>query len=149
MEDPRPRMQEALKEAMKNKDNLRRDVIRMAQNAIKQEQIDSQKELNAEDVASILQKEAKKRRESIDELVAAKRDEMAQQETAELAVLVEFLPKQLSEDEIRRIVQQVIADAGVTSPKDMGRVMGPVMKQVKGLADGNLVNKIVRELLND
>ena len=147
MEDPKAVLQSALKAAMVNKDNLRRDVIRIMMSAIKQVEIDSQKQLSAEDIIAILQKEAKKRRESIDEATKVGRTEIAEQEKTELAILEEFLPKQLSRDEITAIVTETIAQTGVSSAKEIGKLMGALMPKVKGLADGKLVNEIVRELL--
>ena len=148
MEDPRPQLDAALKAAMKNKDNQRRDVIRMSLNALKQETIDSRRELTAEDAIAILQREVKKRRESIEEYRKAGREDLAATEQAELEILNEFMPRQLSEAEIRAIVSEVIAETGATSARDMGKVMGPVMQRLKGAADGKLVNQIVREQLN-
>lgn len=148
MDDLKARLQTALKEAMTNKDNLRRDVIRMMLSAIKQVEVDTRKELTAEDMIAVLQKEAKKRRESIDEAEKAGRGAIAEQEKAELAILESFLPRQLSRDEIRTIVEETIAQTGVTSAKEMGKLMGALMPKVKGLADGKLVNEIVRELLS-
>lgn len=148
MQDPRPELQAALKEAMKNKNNQRRDVIRMAQNAIKQVEIDTRRELAAADVIDILQKEAKKRRESIAEYEQAGRADLATTESEELVILEDFLPRQLSEGELKVIVGEVIEEVGAESPKDMGKVMGPVMARVKGLADGKLVNQVVRDMLN-
>lgn len=148
MEDPRPTLSEALKEAMRNKDSQRRDVLRNLNSAIKQVEVDSRKELSAEDVVEILHREAKKRRESIEEMTGAGREDLAQVEAYELAVIEEFLPRQLTEEEVRAIVQEEIAAAGVSSPKEMGKVMGPVMARVKGLADGKFVNQVVREMLN-
>ena len=146
MEDPRPQLQDALKEAMKNRDTQRRDVIRLAQSAIKQVEIDTRKELSAEDVVSILQKEAKMRRETIDEMRGAGRDVAA--EEAELSILESFLPQQLSREEIARLAQQAIDEVGAQSNQDMGKVMGKLMPQVRGRADGNVVNQVVRELLS-
>ncbi len=148
MQDPKATLQAALKEAMVNKDNLRRDVIRVLLSAIKQVEIDSQKELNADDVMVILQKEAKKRRESIDEALRVGRAEIADQEKIELAVLEGFLPKQLSREEVSVIVKEVIAQTGVTTLKEKGKLMGALMPRVKGLADGKLVNDVVSELLS-
>jgi uncharacterized protein len=148
MEDPRTAMQDALKGAMKQKDVQRRDAIRMALNAVKQVEIDSQKQLSAEETLDVLQREAKRRRESIDEYRQAGRDDLADAESAELDVLMSFLPQQLSADEVRAIVDDVIAETGATSPKDTGKVMGLVMQRVKGVADGKLVNLVVREQLN-
>ncbi|MBL8161096.1 MAG: GatB/YqeY domain-containing protein [Anaerolineae bacterium] len=148
MDDPKAKLQAALKEAMTNKDNLRRDVIRMMMSAIKQVEIDTRKELSAEDVIGVLQKEAKKRRESIDEAEKVGRGAIAEQEKIELAILEAFLPRQLSREEITALVKEAIAQTGVTSAKEMGKLMGALMPRVKGLADGKLVNEIVRELLS-
>ena len=148
MDDPRPQLQTALKEAMKAKDGPRRDTLRMIMSAIKQVQIDQQKDLSPEDVIQVLQKEAKKQRESIEEYQKGGRDDLVPREKARLAVIEEYLPQQLSADEIAAIVQEVIAESGAVSMKDMGKVMGPVMQRVRGLADGKLVNQIVHEQLS-
>jgi uncharacterized protein YqeY len=148
MDDPRSQLQTALKEAMKNKDVARRDTLRMIMSAIKQVEIDQQKDLSPEDVFQVLHKEAKKQRESIDEYRKGGREDLIPREQARLVVIEEFLPQQLSTDEITAIVKEVIAESGAASMKDMGKVMGPVMQRVKGLADGKLVNQIVREQLS-
>lgn len=148
MEDPRPKLQAALKEAMINRNNQRRDVIRLVQSAFKQVEIDTRKELTAEEALDVLQKEAKKRRETIVDLEKAGRMDQIEQEQTELAILEEFLPRQLNEAELRTIVQEVIVETGATSSKDTGKVMGVVMQRVKGLADGKLVSQIVREQLS-
>ncbi len=148
MEDPRPQIQAALKDAMRNKDNARRDTLRMLLNAVRQVEIDERRELSAEDVTAILQKEAKRRRESIDEYTKAGREDLAEGERAELAIIEEFLPQQLSREEIMRLAQEAVAQVGASSTKDMGKVMGALMPKVKGLADGKLVNEVVRELLS-
>jgi len=147
MTEPKEQLQAALKEAMINKDNLRRDVIRGLVSAVKQVEIDSQKTLNAEDTVAVLQKEAKKRRESIDEAIKVGRSEIADQEKIELAIIEGFLPTQLSREQVATIVQETIVQTGVTSPKEIGKLMGALMPKVKGLADGKLVNEVVRELL--
>ena len=148
MEDPRPKLQAALKDAMKNRENDRRDVIRLAQSAIIQVEVDSRKDLSAADVVAILQKEAKMQRESIDEMRNAGRDADADEGEKALTILEEFLPQQMPREEIAALAEQVIADVGAASMGDMGKVMGKLMPQVKGRADGNLVNQVVRELLN-
>lgn len=148
MEDPRIALNAALKDAMKNKDTDRREVIRMALNSVKQVEIDTRKEVSPEQVIEILQKEAKRRRESVEDMAKAGRTEGADQERRELAILEEFLPRQLSAEEITVIVKEVIAQVGAASAKDQNKVMGPLMARVKGLADGKLVNQIVREQLN-
>ena len=147
MTEPKEQLQAALKEAMINKDNVRRDVIRGLLSAVKQVEIDSQKTLNADGTVDVLQKEAKKRRESIDEATKVGRSEIADQEKLELAIIESFLPTQLSRDEVKVIVQETITQTGVTSPKEIGKLMGALMPKVKGLADGKLVNEVVRELL--
>lgn len=147
MADTKERLQAGLKEAMINKDNLRRDVIRGLVSAVKQVEIDSRKDLSDDDVTSIVQKEAKKRRESIEEALKVGRAEIADQEKLELAIIESFLPVQLSRDEVKVIVQETISQTGVTSAKEIGKLMGALMPKVKGLADGKLVNEVVRELL--
>lgn len=148
MEDPRIRLQAALKEAMVNKDIVRRDVIRMALSAIKQVEIDTRKDVAPEDVVGILQKEIKARRESMEEKLKFGRMEDANSDKTEVAILEGFLPEQLSREEIAALVQEAITKTGATTQKDMGKIMGVLMPQVKGKADGSLVNQVVRELLS-
>lgn len=148
MSDPKALLADALKEAMKNKDNATRDVIRLLQSAIKQVEIDSQKDLSPDEVMDVLQKEAKKRRESIADYEKGGRQELADAEKFELSVIEKFLPKQLTPDEVREIVRAVIAETGATSAKDLNKVMPVVMARVKGVADGKLVSQIVKESLS-
>ena len=148
MDDPRVAMQAALKEAMQQKDALRRDVIRMGLNAIKQIEVDERRTLSAEEAVAVLQKEVKKRRETIDEARRAGRDDIADTEAAQLAVLEVFLPKQMDRGEVETLARQAVAESGATSAKDMGKVMAVLMPQVRGLADGKMVNDVVRSLLN-
>jgi uncharacterized protein len=148
MDDPRPKLQAALKEAMVNKDTEKRDVIRMAMSAIKQAEVDTRKDLSPEDVVAVLQKEAKARREGIEENVKAGRNADAAEQEHQLAILESFLPQGLSPEEITALAKEAIAQSGATSPKEMGQVMSVLMPKVKGLADGKLVNQIVRELLS-
>jgi len=148
MSHPKDLLQDALKEAMKAKDTQRRDALRLLTSAIKQAEIDTRREVSADEALDILQKEAKKRRESITELQDSPgREEQLEVERYELALLEEFLPQQLSSDEIRVLAQQAITDSGASSAKELGKVMGLLQPQVKGRADGKLVNQIVRELL--
>ncbi len=148
MQDPRPQMQAALKEAMIQKDAVRRDVLRMAISQFKQVEIDERRELNADDAITILQRDIKKRRESIDEARGVGRDDLADQGETELAMLEVFLPRQLSRDEISVLVQDAIRETGASSAKDMGKIMNALMPKVKGQADGKLVNEVVREQLS-
>lgn len=147
MDDPRSEMNAALKTAMREKDALTRDTLRMTLNAIKQVEVDTQAELSAEQAMEIVIKEAKKRRETINELEEAGRGEMLEQERAELAIIERFLPQQLSRDEIAKLAQEAIDQTGAESAKDMGKVMGALMPKLKGQADGKLVNEVVRDLL--
>jgi uncharacterized protein YqeY len=148
MEDIKAKLSAALKEAMVSKDVKRRDVIRTLLSAIKQVEIDTRKDVSPEDAVGILQKEAKKRRESIEEMDKAGRTDLSDQEKYELGLIESFLPQQLSRDEITAIVRETIAQTGVTSAKEMGKLMGALMPKVKGLADGKLVNEVVREALS-
>jgi uncharacterized protein YqeY len=141
-------MQEALKKAMIEKDTLRRDVLRTVMSEFKQAEIDGKKTLSAEESIAILQREIKKRRESIDEARKAGRDDIADAAQAEIGVIEMFLPTQLSRDQIEALVRDAIAQTGASNAKEMGKVMSVLMPKVKGVADGKLVNDIVRELLN-
>jgi uncharacterized protein YqeY len=144
-------LQEQLKQdtivASKAGDNQKRDVLRMLQAAIKQVEIDDRVTLDDAGVQQVLIKQAKQRRESLDEYTKAGRDDLAVQEKYELEVIKGYLPQMMSREEIEVLVKQVIVETGAVSPKDMGKVMGKLMPQVKGKADGRLVNEVVREQL--
>ena len=141
---------EDMKTAMKAKaeGKQRLAVIRMVRSAIRQAEIDGKTELDDAGVVSIISKEVKSRRDSIQEFRKGGREDLVEQNEAEIAVLMPYLPKQLSEDEIRELVKAAVAQTGASSQKDMGKVMGALMPKVKGRADGKLVNTIVREALN-
>lgn len=141
-------LNDALKEAMKNKDTRRRDAIRLLTSAIKQVEIDTRREPSNDEVLEILQKEAKKRRESISELSGVSgREEQLEQEQYELSVIETFLPRQLTREEIVALAKETIATVNATTAKDIGKVMGALQPKVKGIADGKLVSEIVKELL--
>lgn len=148
MDDPREQMQADLKDAMRAKDRQRVTVLRMALNAIKQEEIDTRQTLDAQAATAILQREVKKRRESIAEAEKLGRPEIAESEQAEIDLLSVYLPRQLGRDEIMELARSVVAETGAQTPKDLGNVMKVLMPQVKGKADGKLVNEVVRELLS-
>lgn len=148
MADVKAELQKALKEAMVAKDTVRRDTIRMMQSAVKQVEIDEQRTLDDADVLGVLQKELKKRRDSISEAEAAGRDDIADTEREQVAIIEAFMPQQLSREEIEALVREAIAETGATSSKEMGQVMGVLMPKVKGRADGKLVNEVVREQLS-
>ncbi len=148
MDDPRVAMQDALKQAMLAKDVLRRDVLRMTLSAFKQVEIDERRTLSAEDAVAILQKEVKKRRDSIEEARKAGREDIAAAEAEQLVIIEGFLPQMLSREEISALAQAAIAQTGASTDKEMGQVMAVLMPQVRGRADGKLVNEVVRALLN-
>ena len=148
MPDLKQALQNAMKDAMRAKDRERRNAIRLLQSAIKQVEIDSQTALDDDGVLEILRKEAKKRRETIAELESAGRARDAANEKIELAVTEEFLPRQLSAEELRSIVRHAVSETGAGSMKDMGKVMKAVMPRVQGLADGRAVSALVREMLS-
>ena len=148
MQDPRGQISAALKQAMREQDTVTRDVLRMALNAIGQVEVDQRKTLSAEEVLAVLQREAKTRREAIAEAENAGRDDLAKIERERLAILERFLPQQLSRQEVENLAREAIAQSGATSVKEMGKVMAILMPKVKGIADGRLVNEVVRELLS-
>ena len=128
-----------MKEAMKNKEKERLAVIRMVRGAIRQQEIDGQKELGEEDVIAVISKEVKMRRDSIEEFQKGGREDLVEKTQAEIDVLLPYLPAQLSEDEVRELVKAAVEQTGAASPKDMGKVMGVLMPKVKGRADGKMV----------
>lgn len=136
-----------MKEAMKAKQGDRLGTIRQLRSAIKNKEIELQQELDDEGILSVISTAVKQRREAAQMYHDNNRPELAAKEEAELAVLQQYLPAQLSEAEIRDIVSAVIAEMGATSMKDMGKVMPQVMAKTKGSADGKVVNQLVRELL--
>lgn len=148
MSNTKEQLNIALKDAMKNKDNRLRDTIRLLTSAVKQVEIDTRRDTTNEEVLDILQKEAKKRRESIAELSkAGGRDEQLEQEQYELGIIEAFLPRQLTREEVVTLAKEAIAQVQARDGKDMGKVMGVLQPKTKGLADGKLVSEIVKELL--
>jgi len=136
-----------LKETMKSGDKARLSALRLAKAAVKNAEIAKRQPLDDTGVLEILSKEAKLRRESIAEYRKANRLDAAAIEETELTILMEYLPQQMSQGEIQAIVQQVIAETEAVGPQDKGKVMSKLMPQVKGKADGQLVNQIVTHLL--
>lgn len=136
-----------LKEAMRARDAERRDALRLILNALKNSEKELQRPLTENEELQVLQRERKRRIEAAEAFRAGGREEQAAAEERELAILEEFMPEPLSEEEIEEIVDDVIAEVGATSMADLGRVMADVMPQVAGRADGSLVSQIVREKL--
>ena len=140
-------LEEEVREAMKARDEERRDALRLIVASLKSAEKDLQRPLSEDEELQVLQRERKKRQEAAEAFRGAGREEQAEKEEAELEILEEFMPEPLSEDELERIVDDAIAENGATSLRDMGRVMADVMPQVAGRADGSAVRTIVREKL--
>ncbi|MGM0338250.1 GatB/YqeY domain-containing protein [Enterococcus sp. AZ007] len=142
-------LNEDMKQVMRAKDKETLQVIRMLKASIQNEQIKKGQDLNDEEELTVLSREMKQRRDSLAEFEKADRTDLADKVKKEIVVVEKYLPAQLSEEEIRAIVQEAMTTTGATSPKEFGKVMGAVMPKVKGKADGNQVNAIVKELLNN
>ena len=144
------RLTEDMKQAMKDKESgkLRLSVIRMVRANIKNVEIDSKQELSDDEVLGVVSKEVKMRRDSIEEFTKGNRLDLVENLEQEIEILMKYLPEQLSETEVRTLVEQAVAESKAVSPKEMGKVMAVLMPKVKGRADGKLVNTIVREMLN-
>ncbi|NOY39164.1 MAG: GatB/YqeY domain-containing protein [Nitrospirae bacterium] len=140
------RIDSDLKVAMKSSEKIRVSTLRMVKASLKNLEIEKGA-LSDEDVIGVLSTLAKQRRESISEFEKGGRQDLADQERAELAVILNYLPEQLSEEELTGIIQETIRETGASSPKDMGRLMKSLMPRVKGRADGKLVSQKVKELL--
>jgi len=141
------KLNEAMKAAMKARDNLRLSAVRMVRSAVKNREIDTRTELDDQAVIDVISTLVKQRRESIRMYREGNRLELAEKEELELAVLLEFLPTQLSPDEIDAIISQAILDTNASGAKDMGRVMKAVTPLTAGRADGKIVSDAVRRLL--
>ncbi|MEG1141502.1 MAG: GatB/YqeY domain-containing protein [Clostridia bacterium] len=137
-----------LKEAMRNKDELRKDTITLLRAAILQIEKDEQRVLNESDMELIVSKEIKKRKEAINEYMKASRDDIVSNLNKEIEILTKYLPEQLSEDEIINMIEEVIIRLNLNSIKDMGKVMLEIKNKIAGKADGKFVSEKVRELLN-
>ena len=159
------KINQEFKEALKAKEELRVSVLRMLSSAIKNkelekrakigkvgivgEELEKQCQLTDDEVLSVISTEAKRRKDSIKQFQDGGRPEMAKQEETELKILSAYLPEQMGEEEIRKIIQESIKETGVTGVADLGKVMKILMLKVKGKADGSLVNQIVKEELSE
>jgi uncharacterized protein len=142
------RLLDDLKTAMREKDSLRKDLLQIVRAGILQVEKDTQQTLDEAGVFEILSREYKKRAETIEELSGSSRTDMIGKYRSEMAIIEEYLPKQLSEAEIENLVRQAISQTGAQSARDIGQVMKTLLPEVKGRADGKLVNQVVRRLLN-
>lgn len=136
-----------LKTAMKARDKTRVGTLRMIVAAAKNEKIKKGGELSQDDFIGLLTREAKKRREASEQFRSGGRDEMADKEDAELLVIQDYLPKAMSEDDVRAIIAELVAQTGASGMKEMGKVMGPLMGKIRGRFDGKKASALVREAL--
>tara|TARA_Y100000994_G_scaffold194860_1_gene164363 strand:- start:388 stop:843 length:456 start_codon:yes stop_codon:yes gene_type:complete len=143
----RPLIEDAVKISMKSRDKETTSTLRMAISEFKKEEIDKKIELEDEQVIQILQRMIKQRKDSYTQFSDAGRDELAEREQNEINILSDFLPEQLSEEELAVIVEQVIKETDADGPQDMGKVMGSLKQRIQGNADMGLVSKIVKDNL--
>jgi len=143
----REQIPENLKSALSQKRSLELNVLRMLQASIKNKEIDNRSELNDEQIVQVISSEIKKRREAEQEYIKVNRKDAAELERMEIDILMKYMPEQLSEEEVIAKSLEVISEVGAHGLKDMGTVMKSVMSQLKGKADGKLVNRIVRDEL--
>ena len=145
--ETKTKLENALKEAMKAGDDVKKRTVRMALAAIRQTEVDRQISVDEAGVLGILQKEIKTRKESLEEARTANRPDLVAAAEAEIAVLQVFLPQAMSPDELKALAQAAVAEAGASSPADMGKVMKLLMPRVAGRTPGDQVSAAVRELL--
>jgi len=141
------RLEDELKQAMVARDQQRRDALRLILSSLRSAEKELQRPLHDDEELQVLQRERKRRLEAAEAFRGAGREEQAQAEEQELAVLEEFMPEPLGEEELEEIIDDAIAEVGATSMRDLGRVMADVMPQVSGRADGSVVSQLVREKL--
>ena len=141
-------LMEDLKDAMKNKDELKKNTVTMIRAAIKQIEVDKRVELEDNDVIDIISKEAKKRKDALVEFEKAGRQDLIDQTNAELALIKKYLPEELSEEELTSIIEETIKEVGAETMKDMGKVMQAVKAKTAGRADGKTINEIVKAKLS-
>ena len=142
------RLDEDLKSAIRAQDALRRNVLRSLRSEVHNEEIAQQKPLEDDDaIIGVISRQVRQRRESISEFRKGRRDDLVQREESELAVLLEYLPQQLTPEEIADMVRDAVSEVGARGPGDKGRVMGKLMPMVRGRADGSVVNEVVTGIL--
>ncbi len=142
------RIQNEVKEAMKAKDNARRDALRLLTSAFKQVEVDERIELDDEATLKIIQKQVKQRQDAAAQYKDAGREDLYDKEVAEIAIYEEYLPKQLDDAELEARIKEIIAKVGAASMKDIGKVMGTASKELSGIADGKRINECAKALLS-
>lgn len=140
-------LMEDLKFSMKNKDSIRKNTITMVRAAIKQKEVDERVELKDEEILEIISKQFKEKKNTIDDFKKGERQDLVELTEKEMEILLEYLPKQLTEEEIKKIVKETIEEVEAKSMKDIGIIMKSVMPKVKGRADGSDVNRIAKKIL--
>jgi len=145
----RERIQTEITAAMRSGDALRRDTLRMAENAIYNAEKRDRRAYGDDDVLGVLTREVKTRRESVEAFRAAARDDLADKEAAEIEILAAFMPQPLGDDELAALVDEAVAETGAASPRDLGRVMGWLSPRTRGRADGRRVAELVTARLAD
>ena len=143
----RSRLAEDLKAAMRAREAVRRDTIRYLRSEVQKAEKAEQRDFDDEDVLRVLGRQAAQRRESIEAFTKGGREDLVDKEKAELELILEYTPEQMSEDQITELVRAAIEEVGASGPQDMGKLMGRLMPQTRGKADGRTVNEIVRRLL--
>ena len=141
------KLQEDLKSSMKNKDTVKKSVVTLIRAAIKQHEVDNRVELADDAIIDIISKQLKQRKDSLAEFVKANRDDLVEETKSEIQVLEGYLPQQLSEEELEKIVIETIAEVGATSMKDMGKIMAAIKPKTPGRADGRKINELVKKNL--
>lgn len=141
------KLNEDLKQAMRDKEVVKRDSIRAINTMIKQVEVDERRVLDDAEVIKLIQRGIKQREEAISQYSAASRDDLVQKEQEQVDVFMLYLPKQLSDVELENGMKQIISEVGATSLKDMGKVMGAASKKFAGVADGKRINEMVKKLL--
>jgi len=142
------KLSEDLKQAMKSGDTLKRSTLRMLLSAMHNAEIARQGALEDGDIVGVIAKEVRQHQESIEAFKQGKRPDLVEKEEAELAILQAYMPQQMSRDEIAGTARKIIAEVGAQGPGDKGKVMGKIMAELKGKADGREINAVVTELLS-
>jgi uncharacterized protein YqeY len=142
------KLMEDLKDSMRSKDTIKKNTITMIRAAIKQKEVDERIDVSEEAILEIISKQLKEKRMAIEEFKKGQREDLVQLTENEIDILLEYLPKQLSEEEVEAIVAETIKEINATSMKDIGLIMKTVMPKVQGRTDGNIVNKMIKKILN-
>lgn len=141
------RLTDDLKEAMKNKEQVRKSVVTLIRAGIKQCEVDTRQELTDEDIISLISKQLKQRKDALVDFEKANRTDLIEQTNQEIAILENYLPEQLDDVELKEIITKVVEEVGATSMKDMGKVMAKTVSLVQGRADGKRINAMVKQIL--